>query len=85
MKLVKATSALAILAGALMGGCATYDRPVVATGPASATENKQVVVAEGSNGAMPYTAQSMFFKDRGLHYEDPSTLAPKIVEPVPRG
>jgi hypothetical protein len=85
MNLVKATSALAILAGAALGGCATYDGPYVATGPAAATENKQVVVAEGSNSAMPYTQRSFFFKDRGLHYEDPSTLAPKIVEPVPRG
>jgi len=80
MKLL--TSAL-VLTAAVASGCATYDRPVVAT--TAAAENKTVVVAEGDNNAMPYTQRSFFFKDRGLHIEDPSALTPKIVEPVPRG
>ena len=76
------TSAVALSIAALACGCATYDRPLVKS---SAVENPTVVVAEGSNSAMPYTQHSFFFKDRGVHTEDPSTLAPKIVEPVPRG
>ncbi len=87
MKLL--TSAVVLMAAAMAGGCAfhRYDdndaRRVALVTPAAA--NPTVVVAEGNNGATPYTERSFFFKDRGLHTEDPSTLAPKIIEPIPRG
>jgi hypothetical protein len=79
MKILIATSALA-LTGAMMGGCATTysDTPAVAPAVAHA-KVEPVAVAEADNKAMPYTTTSMFFKDRGLHFEDPSVLAPKVV------
>jgi hypothetical protein len=90
MKLL--TSALALATAAMASGCATYyDRPAqvayVPAGTAIAVPaaNPTVPVAEGNNSAMPYTANSMFFKDRGLHQEVPGALTPKLVEPVPRG
>jgi hypothetical protein len=90
MKLL--TSAFALAAAAMASGCATYyDPPAkVAYVPASGVvgapaANPTVPVAEGNNSAMPYTANTMFFKDRGLHQEVPGALTPKIVDPVPRG
>ncbi len=88
MKLL--TTAAVLLAAATAGGCAFHryddnDARRVALATPNAAENPTVVVAEGNNGATPYTQRSFFFHDRGLHLEDPSTLAPKIVEPVPRG
>ena len=87
MKLL--TSAVVLLAAAMAGGCAFHryddnDSRRLAAAP-NAAANPTVVVAEGDNGATPYTQRSFFFHDRGLHTEDPSTLAPKIVEPIPRG
>lgn len=79
------TGAVALAVAAMASGCATYDTPY-GTKVAARAGNPTVVVAEGDNGAMPYTTRSMFFKDRGLHYEDPSALTPKVVEaPLPRG
>jgi hypothetical protein len=69
-----------LLGAAALGGCATYPD----TRPATLTKVDTGVVAEGENNAMPYTQRSFFFKDRGLHVEDPSALTPKVVEPVPR-
>ena len=78
MKLL--TSAIALATAAMATGCATYsDRPYMGI----AATNPTVVVAEGDNNAMPYTTSSMFFKDRGLHFEDPSALTPKIVVAQP--
>ena len=81
MKLHSAAGAIALVSAAALGGCATY--PDGTTRVASASANPNVVVAEGDNNAMPYTQQSFFFKDRGLHYEDPSALTPKIVSTPP--
>jgi hypothetical protein len=83
----------AIAAAAFASGCATYDspygttyydaygRPVVTpmATRADGVLNPTVPVAEGDNGAVPYRQYSMFFKDRGLHQEVPSALAPKII------
>ncbi len=79
------TSAVALAIAAMATGCATYDTPY-GTKVATRAANPTVVVAEGDNSAMPYTTRSMFFKDRGLHFEDPSALTPKVVDaPLPRG
>ena len=90
MKLL--TSAVTLAVAAMASGCATYyDRPAqvayVPAGTAIAVpaSNPTVPVAEGNNSAMPYTANTLFFKDRGLHQEVPGALTPKLVDPVPRG
>src|SRR5205814_9136167 len=72
MKYAIAT-ALALYAAALASGCATYyDRTAVA---APITP----VIATADIGAESYTTPSFFFKDRGLHYGEPSLLPPVIV------
>ena len=72
-------SLAAVLAGAaILGGCAG-DRAIVAE------STPEPVLVTADNSAMPYTTESFFFRDRGLHYEDPSTLSPKAYIVVPRG
>ena len=85
-------TAVALATAAVASGCATYDKPYYArydgdrvVARANAAQNPTVVVADTEDNAMPYTQHSLFFKDRGLHFEDPSALTPKIVEPIPRG
>jgi len=80
MRLATLTLAGLCAGAAILGGCASDERRVVAL-----EQPTEPVLVTADNSAMPYTTESYFFRDRGLHYEDPSTLSPKAYIVVPRG
>ncbi|MGE5616165.1 MAG: hypothetical protein ACM3X5_04550 [Bacillota bacterium] len=79
MRLAILTLAGLAAGAAILGGCASDERRVALEQPT------EPVLVTADNSAMPYTTESYFFRDRGLHYEDPSTLSPKAYIAVPRG